>query len=207
MSNHPNSPDSEQEIGELITEIKSRINARLGELMTALIKNADEALLEGAEAAHFSHEKDVYFMLKQKLANVKTELAVDFLSKVTPLLRPYAIVQAEEAAQKVEELDDELSLVGQDDMEDIVLVKNIGTATASKFREQISNLETRLEHLALKTPDIFTKDAISPMKLSQAFDDSLIGKFEKSERKIKLKQFDEEIASNLDSLYDLINDA
>ena len=207
MSNHPNSPDSEQEIGELITEIKSRINARLGELMTALIKNADEALLEGAEAAHFSHEKDVYFMLKQKLANVKTELAVDFLSKVTPLLRPYAIVQAEEAAQKVEELDDELSLVGQDDMEDIVLVKNIGTATASKFREQISNLETRLEHLALKTPDIFTKDAISPMKLSQAFDDALIGKFETAERKIMFKLFDEEIASKLDSLYDRINDA
>jgi hypothetical protein len=207
MSNHPNSPDSEQEIGELITEIKSRINARLGELMTALIKNADEALLEGAEAAHFSHEKDVYFMLKQKLANVKTELAVDFLSKVTPLLRPYSIVQAEEAAQKVEELDDELSLIGQDDMEDIVLVKNIGAATASKFREQISNLETRLEHLALKTPDIFTKDAISPMKLSQAFDDALIGKFETAERKIMFKLFDEEIASKLDSLYDRINDA
>ena len=205
MSNYPNSPDSEQEIGELITDIKSKINTHLGELMTTLIKNADDALLEGAEAAHFSHEKDNYFMLKQKLANVKTELAVDFLSKVTPLLRPYAIVQAEEAAQKVEDLDDELSLVGQDDMEDIVLVKNLGTATASKFREQISNLETRLEHLALKTPDIFTKDAISPMKLCQAFDDALLGKFETPEKKIMFKLFDDNIASDLDSLYDSIN--
>ena len=37
-------------------------------------------------------------------------------------------------------------------------------------------LEARLEHLALKTPDIFTKDALSPINICQAFDDALAEK-------------------------------
>jgi hypothetical protein len=198
-------PDSPQEYGELIAELKSETTSHLGSLLSTLFKNANEKLLDKADAAAYSHERDVFYMLKKNMLEQKAEVTVDFITKIVALLRPYAVTQAEEAGQKVEELDDELSLVGQDDMEDIVLVKNLGSETASKFREQISNLETRLDHLALKTTDIFAKNALAPMKICQAFDDSLIGKFELAERKALFDLFKDDIAYKLDSLYDKLN--
>ncbi len=197
--------DSPQEYGELIAELKSDITTRLRDLLTGMLNDADEKLLDMADAAAYSHEKDVFYMLKKKLLLQKTEVAAGFITNILPLLRPYAVTQAEEAAHRVEELDDELSLIGQDDMEDIVLVKNLGTETASKFREQISNLETRLDHLALKTTDIFAKNALAPMKICQAYDDTLVNQFELPERKVMFKLFQDDVAHKLGSLYDGLN--
>ena len=190
MSNY-HTPDSSQEYGELITELKSSVTKRLRDLLSKMISDADDTLLDMADEAAYSHEKDVFFMLKKKLLQNKAEVAADFITKVLPLLRPYPVTQAEEAAQRVEDLDDDLSLIGQDDMEDIVLVKNVGAETTSKFREKISHLETRLDHLALITTDIFAKNALAPMKICQAFDDTLIDKFELPERKVMFKLFKE----------------
>ena len=198
-------PDSPQDYGELIAKLKTDTTTRLRNLMTIMLKGAEGKLLDKADAAAFSHERDVFFMLKKKLKEQHVEVAADFTTKILPLLRPYAVTQAEEAAQRIEDHDDELSLIGQDDMEDIVLVKNVGTETASKFREQISNLETRLDHLALKTTDIFAKNALAPVKICQAFDDTLTDKFELAERKVMFDLFKNDIAYKLDELYDSLN--
>ncbi len=204
MSNHY-TPDSSQEYGELIAELKTSVTKRLRDLLTKMLSEADEKLLDMADAAAYSHEKDVFYMLKKKLLQSKAEVAAEFITKILPLLRPYAVTQAEEAAQRVEEIDDELSLIGQDDMEDLVLVKNVGAETTSKFREQISHLETRLDHLALITTDIFAKNALAPMKICQAFDDTLMDKFDLAERKTLFKLFKDDVAHKLDSLYDELN--
>ena len=198
-------PDSPQEYGELIAELKTDTSTHLRNMMTSMLNGANEKLLDKADAAAYSHERDVFYMLKKKLMDQKAEVAADFITNILPLLRPYAVTQAEEAAQRVEEHDDELSLIGQDDMEDIVLVKNTGSEAASKFREQISHLETRLDHLALKTTDIFAKNALAPMKICQAFDDTLMDKFELAERKVMFELFKEDVAYKLDSLYDELN--
>ena len=139
MSNQ-NIPDSPQEFGELIAELKKDVTTRLRDLVSNMLNDADDKLLDLADNAAYSHEKDVYYWLKNKVKEKKGELAAEFLTNILPLMRPYAVTQAEEAAQKTRELGDELSLVGTDDMEDLVLVKNVGTETASKFREQISHL-------------------------------------------------------------------
>ena len=196
---------SSQEYGELIAELKGITTTQLRDLLSKMLGDADEKLLDLADSAAYSHEKDVYYWLKKKLLEKKAEVAADFITQILPLLRPYPVTQAEEAAQRVEELDDELSLIGQDDMEDIVLIKNVGAETASKFREQISNLETRLDHLALKTTDIFAKNALAPMKICEAFGDTLLEKFELSERKIMFKLFRDDVAHKLDRLYDNLN--
>jgi len=198
-------PNSSQEYGDLIAALKDEITTNLRNLLTKMLNDADEKLLDMADEAAYSHEKDVFYMLKKKLLQQKAEVAADFMTNILPLLRPYTVTQAEEAANKVQDFDDELSLIGQDDMEDLVLVKNVGTETASKFREQISHLETRLDHLALKSTDIFAKNALAPMKICQAFDDTLLEKFDLEERKVLFKLFSDEIAHKLDGLYDGLN--
>ena len=204
MSNYY-TPGSDQDLGEIITRLKTSVNTRLRDMLSKMLNAADEQLLEMADEAAYSHEKDVFYWLRNKLKDKKPEVAADFMSQVISLLRPYAVTQAEEAAHKAEELSDELSLVGQDDMEDLVLVKNVATETASKFREQISHLETRLDHLALKTSDIFAKNALSPMKICQAFDDTLLDKFDLPERKALFQLFRDNLAYKLNDLYDELN--
>jgi hypothetical protein len=205
MSNQ-NTLESQQEYGEFIADLKNDITTRLRNMLSSMLNGANEKLLDMADAAAFSHERDLFYMLKKKLTEQKADVAADFVTNTLPLLRPYAVTQAEDAAHRLEELDDELSLVGQDDMEDIVMVKNVGAETASRFREQISNLETRLDHLALKTTDIFAKNALAPVKICQAFNDTLLtNKFELAERKAMFDLFKEEVAYKLDSLYDELN--
>ncbi|UCB55601.1 MAG: DUF1631 family protein [Thiotrichales bacterium] len=204
MSNHY-TPESEQNLGELVNKLKTSSSTHLRDLLSKMLNDADQQLLDMADNAAYSHEKDVFYWLKNKLKDKKPEVASDFMTEALKLLRPYGVTQAEEAAQKAEDLDDELSLVGQDDMEDIVLVKNVGTETAARFREQISNLETRLDHLALKSSDIFAKNALAPMKICQAFDDTLIEKFDLPERKALFELFKEHVADKLDGLYEDLN--
>jgi hypothetical protein len=120
------------------------------------------------------------------------------------LLRPYAVTEAEKQAHK-EESDGELSLIDQADMDDMVMIKSMGERAAGMYREQLSHLEARLEHLALKTPKIFAKDALKPVNFCQAFDDSIREHFDSRNKKILFKLFFENVATRLTSLYDSIN--
>ena len=111
-------------------------------------------------------------------------------------------------AQKIkeqEEEEDELSLVGQDEMEGIVLVKGIGERATSRYREQLSHLEARLEHLATKTTTVFKDDALVPTNFCQAFDDALADDFSSLNKKLLFSMFEFEVTNKLDALYDSIN--
>ena len=201
----PNSTNSSQPFGELIAELKNLCTTQLRDRLSEALDKAETQLFDLADEAAYSHEKDVYYMLHRKLKEYNTELTVDFTSNILSLLRPYTETQAEEAEQKKKEPDDDLSLVEQDDMEDIVLVKNLSAETTARFREKITNLEIRLDHLALKTPKIFAKNALSPAKICQAYDDILIEKFDVAERKVMFKLFKDNVAQKLDSFYDELN--
>ena len=69
-------------------------------------------------------------------------------------------------------------------MEGIVMVKSIGERAAAKYHEQLSHLEARLEHLALKTETVFKSDALTPINFCQAFDDSLSSEFNSANQKL-----------------------
>ena len=58
--------DSPQEYGELIAELKQEITTRLRNLLTAMLNDADDKLLDMADKAAYSHERDVFYMLKKK---------------------------------------------------------------------------------------------------------------------------------------------
>ena len=121
MSNYY-TPGSDQDLGEIVTRLKTSVNTRLRDMLSKMLNAADEQLLEMADEAAYSHEKDVFYWLRNKLKDKKPEVAADFMSQVISLLRPYAVTQAEEAAHKAEELSDELSLVGQDGEDAALLV-------------------------------------------------------------------------------------
>ena len=79
--------------------------------------------------------------------------------------------------------------VGQEEMEDMVLIKSMGTQANSTYREKLSHLEKRFEDLTLKAPDIFEKNALDPVNFCQAFNDSLGIIFDLHAKKILFKFF------------------
>lgn len=188
----------------LIKDVKSNIKTRLGDLMSKLLNSAEDALFELAESAENNEAQNRAFELMRQLKQAKPVIAGDFIIKIAPYLRPYTVTEAEKQKASME-MEDELSLVDKSEVEDMVMVKNIGERAAGKYREQLSHLEARLEHLALKTDDIFAKDALKPINFCQAFDDSLGDDFDIESKKILFEMFNDEVASKLDSLYDSIN--
>ena len=164
----------------------------------------DEALFEMAEAADTNKEQNRYFELMRDTRALKDNISTEFINAVTPYLRPFLETAAEKKKAK-KDSEGELSLVGQDEMEDMVMVKSMGGSVAGKFGEPLSHLEARLEHLALQTPDIFYKKALQPINVFQAFDDALADYFDLANKKILFKFFNDHVALQLGKTYDAIN--
>jgi len=193
------------EYDKLVVDIRNNLTTRLSDLMSKLLNSAQEDLFDMSEAADNNEDQTRYFELMNQIRVLKPSIAETFDKKVKEFLVPAKDFEAKQEQQHKAEEDDELSLVGQDEMEGIVLVKGIGERAGAKYREQLQHLEARLEHLALKSPTVFTKDALVPTNFCQAFNDALAEDFDNANKKIMFGMFDIEIANKLDALYDSIN--
>ena len=189
---------------DLIAEIKNSATKHLKEAIAQMFTKVDETLFEMANSADNNEDQNRFFELMHNTRALKDDISVDFIMNIAPYLRPFAITEAEKKKKQPENAD-ELSLVAQSDLEDMLLVKNMSGSIAGRFREQLNHLEARLEDLALKTPDIFARNALHPVNIFQAFDDALGDHFDLTNKKILFKFFNDLVALNLGKTYDTIN--
>ena len=203
--NTENNDNKISKYDKLVFDIRNNLTTRLADLMSKLLNTAQDNLFDLSEAADNNEDQTRYFELMNQLRTRKSTIASTFDNKVKELLIPAKEFEAMQAKHEAEDEDDELSLVGQDEMEGMVLVKGIGERAGSKYREQLQHLEARLEHLALKTKTIFTKDALLPIHFCQAFNDALADDFDNINKKILFGMFEIEITNKLNALYDSIN--
>ena len=199
-----NQNDKINQYDKLVVDIHNNLITRLDDLMSKLLNSAQEELFNMSDEADNNEEQTRYFELMNQIRTLKSGIAEKFTSNIKEYLVPAKDYEAKQEKQ-VTGAEDELSLVGQDKMEGIVLVKGIGERATARYREQISHLEARLEHLATKTEVVFKNDAIVPTNFCQAFDDALGGEFDNTNKKLLFAMFDVEIANKLDALYDSIN--
>ena len=203
--NNKNKPESITDFDKLVVDIKNNLTTRLTDLMSKLLNSAQDNLFDMSEEADNNEDQRRYFELMNQIRTGKADIASSFDDNIKAFLVPADEYKASKAQDTPDDDLDELSLVGQDEMEGIVLVKGIGERAAGKYREQLQHLEARLEHLALKTPTIFSQDALNPTNFCQAFNDALSDDFDNINRKTLFGMFDVEIANKLDALYDSIN--
>jgi hypothetical protein len=203
--NNKNKPETITEFDKLVVDIRNNLTTRLTDLMSKLLNSAQDNLFDMSEAADNNEDQRRYFELMNQLRTGKAGIASAFDENVATFLVPAKEYEANKKNDAPDDDLDELSLVGQDEMEGIVLVKGIGERAAGKYREQLQHLEARLEHLALKTSTVFAQDALLPTNFCQAFNDALADDFDNINRKILFGMFDIEIANKLDALYDSIN--
>lgn len=189
---------------KLVIDIKNNLVTRLGDLMLKLLNSAPDKIFDMADNAVNNEDQNRYFDLMNNVRALKSELADDYMSEIKQYLVPQHEFKTEETLKKKND-DDELSLIAQDDMDGMVLVKNIGGRADSRYREQLSHLEARLEYLALKSWGSFSHTALSPIHFCQAFDDSLGKHFNNADKKILFAMFETEVTNKLESVYDSIN--
>lgn len=187
---------------QLVDDMVNNLSTRMTDLMSKLLNTAQDKLFTLSDEADSNEDQRRFFELMNQIRELKPEIATSFSKNILKYLIPATEL---EEKQQITTDDDELSLVGQDEMEGIILVKGIGERATSKYREQLSHLEARLEHLALQSDNVFKKDALMPTNFCQAFDDALADSFDNDNKKILFSMFDTEIASKLDALYDSIN--
>lgn len=188
----------------LVKEISTGITNTLSEMITAHLDSTQEILFTWSNEADNNEDQTQYFELMNQIRALKTIIADDFIKNINASM--HTPVEDEKNAEK-DESEDELSLVEQDDMESIVLVKGIGERTAGKFQEQLSQLEKRLDHLAKQTENAFNTEAITPTTICQAYNDALTDDFDTTSIKILFALFDKDVAGSLDRIYDATNNS
>ncbi len=190
---------------KLVVDIRNNLSTQLAELISKLLDSTQEQLFDLSNEADSNEEQTRYFDLMNQIRTLKPAIANTFNKKIKDYLVPAATYEKQQKLKKTHNDDDELSLIGQDEMEGMVLVKNIGERAAAKCSEQLSHLKKRLDHLALETDTVFKNDALVPINICQAFDDALADDFNNTNKKVLFALFDIDVASKLDVLYDSIN--
>ena len=193
-----------RQYGNLISEVKNNLYTHLKESIAEMFIKTDEALFEMAESADSNKDQNRYFELMRDVRALKDNISSDFIDAIAPHLRPFAETAAEKKKLKKDN-EGELSLIDQTEMEEMVMIKSMGDSVAGFFNEPLSHLEARLEHLALRTPEIFYKKALQPINVFQAFDDALGNDFDIANKKTLFKFFNDYVALKLGKTYEAIN--
>jgi len=192
---------------ELVTELKNSLNFHLKDLFTSFFNNADTALFELANEASNNEEQKQYFDLLHSIRSDKANLSRGLSDALRSYLKPITALSPA-AADEIDDDDDddELSLVSQDTMDELVIINTIAGKSYDKFSESINHLSIRLEFLAEQTPMIFTKDALIPLHFCESFQQTItILDISTADKLILYKLFDNEVASQLNVLYDKLN--
>lgn len=188
----------------LISEVKNSLYAHLNESLEEMFDKMDASLFKTANSNVSSKEQNRYFELIRNTQALQDNIISDFAKIIAHTLRPHAETKAEKEARKKASAD-ELSLVEQSELEEMVLIKSMANNVSDLFSRPLAELQTRLEHLAIRTPDIFSKDSLTPINIIQAFDDALGSDFDSVDKKTILNYFNEHVALKLGNSYDLIN--
>ena len=206
MKNTEVSEKKENGFNELVDAINQTLSHQLKNLFGAFFESADTVLFDLANEAGSNDEQKQYFELLQTIRVDKPNLNRGMHQAFAVYLKPVSDTSSEYDFEIDDDDDGELSLVSQDTMEEMVLINTITSKTVEKYKESIGKLELRLEYIAEQTPDIFVKDALSPMQFCLAFKEAItILDITTSDKLILYKLFDNEIASNLNAIYDALN--
>ena len=203
--NNKNNEEKINQYDKLVVDIRNNLVTRLDDLMSKLLNSTQDKLFDMSDEADSNEEQTRYFDLMNQIRTLKPTIAEAFTKNIKAYLVPAKDYEAKKAKVDDDDEEDELSLIGQDEMEGIVLVKGIGERATSLYREQLSHLEARLQHLATKADTVFKDDALIPTNFCQAFDDALADDFSNINKKLLFSMFEFEVTNKLDALYDSIN--
>ena len=190
---------------ELIDNIHNCLNEQLSDLLANMFNGADDVLFHLAENAESNEQQTQYFDTMRMLRTERKIIGKNFADALKTYLKPISLIQKEKNNSKPL-LEDELTLVDQDTMEEMVAIASMHSKAMNAFGEAVNHLEARLEVLALKTSNIFDKKAVIPKHICESFQQAIEPiELQTNSKIILYKLFDQEVSSRLAKMYQMLN--
>lgn len=185
---------------DLIKSSKEIVKDSLSDALTKIFDEADDLLFNTAENSGSSSEQNEYFDIMRLLRIERNSISKNFIQKVQKRLATKKETKSDNFSA------DELSLVSQDEMEEMVAISSITNRSDNIHAEAISHLQARIEHLTLKSQDAFEKDALLPKNICEDFLSATSNiELNTNSKLILLKVFGKHIDEALQSIYETIN--
>ena len=196
------SRDASEQNKRLIKQIASCLNEELSELLGRMFDGADDMLFQLAENADSNEDQNQYFDAMRMLRTERSNITQHFASNLKSYLKPSNSNQTSN-----DEFDeDELSLVDQEEMEEMVAVSAMHSKAMNLYGDSVHQLEARIEFLSMKSTNIFDKGALAPKNICESFKDALkIIELSTNNKLVLYKLFDQEVILNLATLYQNLN--
>ncbi len=183
----------------VIDKLYNCVNDHLLMLMNQLLSSADDKLFDHAEKAANDEERMKFMDCTKIFRTERNDISHHFFINLNQSLNP---VKTESAADEFQEL----SLVGQDEMEEMVAITTMHAKAMSLYGEEVNHMEARLEYLEIMYADVFDKEALDPKHICEVFQKTIEDIDIAIEVKlIFFKLFDQEVCSKLGVMYKSIN--
>jgi len=213
MSNKDTPPPSpiasrviQPRFGELVQACRQLAMNHLAELLGNVFAQVDDALFECAEKAENNQVQALFFDAMREVRRERPNLErfyhqriaqglSDFLEGKLPLTEP------------LEELDmDQLTLVGNDEYEETLLVTNMVNQVRAHCAQQLFALDQRLALLNNGSKLGEDRNPFGPQAIAQAFRDTLARSvFPLRIKTILYVLFDQQVMQHLQPLYEQLN--
>jgi len=193
------------EFDSVIESIYKKLNEQLTQLFAAMVKSATGKLVV-LESQLFSNESQEVCERRSRervsiryLLSNSNNISSKFFININEQLKP-------DVGNSDAPLENELSLVSHEEMEEMVAITTMHANALNDFGETISNLNTRIEYLEIKNAPIFDSKAISPKGVSEAYQKTLNQLNMGTDVNLELfKLFDEDVIQKLESMYGSLN--
>jgi hypothetical protein len=160
-----------------------------------MLNNADSSLntlTENAESDDIQSKcSELVRILRIERSNIDNALSTAINQKIN---------------NKEKSQDDELSLVDEDDMEEMVAISSMYSNAMNIYGQEVNNLQARFEYIELSCNKKLDKQALDPRHIGEAFQTALKQLDLTLELKLLLfKLFDMEVCSRLGEMYKSLN--
>ena len=184
---------------KIIDKVHNCVNEHLLILMNQMLTSADDKLFDQAEKAKSDEERMKFMDCTKIFRTERNDISHHFFINLNNSLRPTPLESFEDQAQ-------ELSLVGQDEMEEMVAITTMHAKAMNIYGEEVNHMEARLEYIEIMYADSFDKEALDPKHICEIFQKTIEDiDIEIEVKLIFYKMFDQEVCSKLGVMYKAIN--
>ena len=183
---------------KIIDKVLINVNDHLTVLMNQLLSSADNVLFGLAETATTDEERMKYMDCTYIFRTEKNDISQHFFDNLNKILTKSKNTDSGD--------EEELSLVGQDEMEEMVAITTMHAKAMNIYGQEVNHLEARLEYLELMCENTIDKDSLDPKRICEVFQKTIENINLAIEVKLVFyKLFDQEVCSKLGVMFKAAN--
>lgn len=189
-------------------QMRERGEQSLQPLLQALFDNIDDALFELADRAESNAVQNMYFESMREVRIKRRGIELGFIREVNQAFRSLAGVTAKTDTSVIELSGDELSLVANDELDELVAFDSMVVKACRRFEKPLQELTTRLNTVIEASEVTADNNPFGPEIICRSFID--VCKELNIDVKAKLvlfKLFDRYVVEALDRVYSACNQA